>query len=74
MEKRIHCNYEIIVSCAINDIEIVIGHNRNPKAPSPYVCWYCRNKTDYFWGRYCVSLERAQEYFDERLKREFESM
>ena len=51
MEKRIHCNYEIIVSCAINDIEIVIGHNCNPKAPSPYVCWYCRNKTDYFWGQ-----------------------
>ena len=38
-EKRINGGYEIIESCTIGSNELVIGHN--PKAPNPYVCWYC---------------------------------
>ena len=40
-EKRIDGGYEIIESCTIGSNELVIGHN--PKAPNPYVCWYCKN-------------------------------
>lgn len=43
-EKRINAGYEIIESCTIGSTELVIGHN--PKAPNPYVCWYCKNGTD----------------------------
>lgn len=39
-EKRINGGYEIIESCTIGSNELVIGHN--PKAPNPYVCWYCK--------------------------------
>ena len=40
-EKRINAGYEIMESCTIGSTELVIGHN--PKAPNPYVCWYCKN-------------------------------
>ena len=41
-EKRINAGYEIIESCTIGSTELVIGHN--PKAPNPYVCWYCKTE------------------------------
>ena len=50
-EKRINSGYEIIESHTIGSNELVIGHN--DKAPNPYVCWYCKNGSDYFWGYYC---------------------
>ena len=50
-EKRINGGYEIIESCIIGSNELVIGHNA--KAPNPYVCWYCKDGSDYFWGYYC---------------------
>ena len=43
-EKRINGGYEIIESCTIGSNELVIGHN--PKAPNPYVCWYCKGLHD----------------------------
>lgn len=49
-EKRINGGYEIIESCTIGNNELVIGHNS--KAPNPYVCWYCKDGSDYFWGYY----------------------
>lgn len=39
-ETRSNAGYEIIESCTIGSTELVIGHN--PKAPNPYVCWYCK--------------------------------
>ena len=45
-EKRINGGYEIIESCTIGNNELVIGHNS--KAPNPYVCWYCKDGSDYF--------------------------
>jgi hypothetical protein len=63
-EKRINQNYEIIESCTVGSTEIVIGHN--PNAPNPYVCWYCKNRTDYYWGCYTNGLEAAQEKLKER--------
>lgn len=67
-EKRINGGYEIIESCTIGSNELVIGHN--PKAPNPYVCWYCKNGTDYFWGYYCNQLSEAREKLNERYQRE----
>jgi len=45
-EKRSNGGYEIIESCTIGSTELVIGHN--PKAPNPYVCWYCKGGGNYF--------------------------
>ena len=47
-EKRINGGYEIIESCTIGSNELVIGHN--PKAPNPYVCWYCKKRYGLFLG------------------------
>jgi len=47
-EKRSNEGYEIIKSRTIGSTEFVIGHNEH--APNPYVCWYCKNRRDYFWG------------------------
>ena len=53
-EKRSNGGYEIIESCTIGSTELVIGHN--PKAPNPYVCWYCKGGGNYFWGTYCDTI------------------
>ena len=59
------CNgYEIIESRTIGSSEIVIGHN--PNAVNPYVCWYCKNGNDYYWGRYVNDLDSAKEFMRER--------
>lgn len=39
-ETRSNQGYAIIESCTIGNTELVIGHH--PKAPNPYVCWYCK--------------------------------
>ena len=54
-EKRSNQNYEIIESCTIGSTELVIGHN--PNAPNPYVCWYCKGGSNYFWGYYTNELD-----------------
>lgn len=63
-ETRSNQGYEIIKSRIIGDTELVIGHN--PKAPNPYVCWYCKNGTDYYWGYYTNELRYAQNKLRER--------
>lgn len=55
-EKRINGGYEIIESCTIGSTELVIGHN--PKAPNPYVCWYCKGGDNYFRGITATSCQR----------------
>ena len=67
-EKRINGGYEIMESCTIGSKELVIGHN--PKAPNPYVCWYCQGGGDYFWGYYCNELSSAREKLKERYQTE----
>ena len=59
-EKRINGGYEIIESCTIGSNELVIGHN--PKAPNPYVCWYCKNGKEYFWGYYRLAIRCCTLY------------
>ena len=57
-ETRSNQGYEIIESCTIGNTELVIGHH--PKAPNPYVCWYCKGGDNYYWGCYCNTLEAAR--------------
>jgi len=67
-EKRIKQGYEIIENCIIGNTEIVIGHC--PAAPNPYVCWYCKDGNNYYWGYYCNSYEKAREKLIERCQSE----
>lgn len=67
-EKRSNQGYEIIESCTIGSTELVIGHN--PKAPNPYVCWYCKGSDNYYWGCYCNELSAARESLSERYNKE----
>lgn len=67
-EKRMNGGYEIIESCQIGCTELVIGHNS--KAPNPYVCWYCKDGSDYFWGYYCNQLSEARDKLIERYQNE----
>lgn len=67
-EKRINQGYEIIESCTIGSKELVIGHN--PKAPNPYVCWYCKGGDNYYCGCYCNELSAARESLSERYNEE----
>ena len=63
-EKRSNQNYEIIESCTIGSTELVIGHN--PNSPNPYVCWYCKGGSNYFWGYYTNELDAARQKLNER--------
>ena len=67
-EIRSQQGYVIIESCTIGNTELVIGHN--PKAPNPYVCWYCKGGDNYFWGYYCNALLEARERLNERYQSE----
>lgn len=67
-EKRIKQGYEIIESRTVGSMELVIGHNS--KAPNPYVCWYCKDGSDYFWGYYCNEVIAARDKLNERYQRE----
>ena len=68
-EKRSNQNYEIIESCTIGSTELVIGHN--PNAPNPYVCWYCKGGSNYFWGYYTNGLDDARQKLNERYQSEY---
>ena len=65
---RSNQGYEIIEGCTIGNTELVIGHH--PKAPNPYVCWYCKGGDNYYWGCYCNTLEAAREKLNERYQSE----
>lgn len=67
-EKRVTQGYQIIESCKLGAKELVIGYSNH--APSPYVCWYCKNHEDYYWGYYCNTLQQAQANLSERCQDE----
>lgn len=65
--ERTNAGYTIIDAVRIDDThEIVIG--RHSSAPSPYVCWYCRNGDDYHTGRYCPSFKQALLVLADRIR------
>ncbi len=63
--KRNNAGYEIISSVTIGDGEIVLG-KKPTESIVPYVTWYCRNRTDYYWGRYFENEADALRDFCER--------
>lgn len=63
-DKRSNEGYEIMESCTVGSTEFVIGHHLT--AANPYVCWHCKNGTDYFWGYYTNELSLAQDKMRER--------
>jgi hypothetical protein len=67
-EKRSNQGYEIIEGCTIGQKEIVIGYH--PKAPNPYVCWYCKDRSNYYQGCYCNTIEAARKKLIERYQDE----
>lgn len=67
-EIRSNQGYQIIENCTIGSKEIVIGHH--PKAPNPYVCWYCKDGEDFYQGCYCNTLDAAREKLIERYQSE----
>lgn len=69
-ERRSNQRYQIIESCSIGSKEIVIGNH--PKAPNPYVCWYCKGGDSYYQGHYCNTIESARKKLFERCQSECE--
>ena len=67
-EIRANQGYEIIEGCTIGQKEIVIGNH--PKAPNPYVCWFCKDGDNYYQGCYCNTIETAREKLIERYQDE----
>ena len=65
---RSNQGYTIIESCKIGNKELVIGHH--PKAPNPYVCWYCKDGDNYYQGHYCNTIQAARENLAERYQSE----
>lgn len=54
---RENAGYTITDSVRVGDYEIVIGERQG--APAPYVCWYCKDGDNYFWGDYCTTRSAA---------------
>ena len=66
--SRENAGYAITDIVKVGDYEIVIGEH--PTAPAKYVCWYCKNGTDYFWGRYTNDRNEALRNLCERVENE----
>ena len=65
---RENAGYEIITALRCGKrTELVIGHN--PKAPNPYVCWWCYDGNNYSTGDYCNTFKSALESLADRVKR-----
>ena len=63
---RENAGYIIITSVPVdNRFEIVIG--RHPSAPAKYVCWDCKDRTDYHNGGYCQTYRQAMQVMAERI-------
>ena len=71
---RSNQGYEIIEGCTIGNTELVIGHH--PKAPNPYVCWYCKGGDNYYWGCYCNGAilkkwtAKSERWYNNKKRRE----
>ena len=66
--SRVNAGYTITDSVTVGNSEIVIGEH--PTAPAKYVCWYCKNGSDYFWGRYTNDRNEALRKLCERVEYE----
>ena len=67
-EKDLTSGYEIIEGCTIGRKEIVIGYH--PKAPTLTYAWYCKDRSNYYRGCYCNTIEAARKKLIERYQDE----
>ena len=68
MNERENAGFRIIVSVpqASGDTEIVIGYKQTSLGDQ-YVCWFCSNGTNYYWGNYCHTYTDALVLLTKRL-------
>ena len=65
---RTNAGYEIVAAVTVTKgTEIVIGH-KTTSLGEQYVCWFCSNYIDYYWGKYCHSYEEALGFLTDRLE------
>ena len=64
--------FDIIAAVPISPSEeIVIGH-RTTSIGESYVCWFCKNQNDYYWGKYSSTYQKAVACLIDRLSLEFD--
>lgn len=68
MNERTNAGYRIIDSIHVGTKEFVLGVNE--KIENMYVTWQCANGTDYFWGHYTDSREKAEKDLQARAAEE----
>lgn len=68
MNERTNAGYRIIDSIHVGTKEFVLGVNQ--KIENMYVTWQCANGTDYFWGHYTDSREKAEKDLQTRAAEE----
>ena len=62
---RENAGYVITDSVNVGEYELVIGERKS--APAPYVCWYCKDGSRYFWGDYCSTRSVALKSLCKRI-------
>lgn len=67
MPERMNAGFKIIVSVPMNDeTEIVIGYKLTTLGDQ-YVCWFCSDSKNYYWGNYCHTYTDALKFLTKRL-------
>ncbi len=64
---RENAGFRIIAEVPLtSDVELVIGYKLTSIGES-YVCWFCKDKTSYYWGNYSSTYCKAIYSLIERL-------
>ena len=65
---RTNAGFEIVAAVpVVKNLEVVIGFRETSLGDS-YVCWYCQNGEDYYWGNYSHKYKDALRNMISRLK------
>lgn len=73
---RENAGFKIVASVPIaKNLEVVIGF-KETSLGDQYVCWFCKDLYDYYWGRYtktyldalCMLVNRLNDYYPGALK------
>lgn len=65
---RENAGYTITDSVKVGNCEIVIGECKS--ALAQYVCWYCKDEDNYFFGEYCGNKNAALRSLCKRVEKE----
>lgn len=65
---RENAGFLIVASVPVTkDLEVVVGF-KTTSLGDQYVCWYCKEQDDYFWGRYTKKYEDVVHILMERIE------